>query len=93
MSNAEIFGYEETVWGDPDGDRVKVIKHHTRWARDAAVEPGQSIGFEFYVAEFPFSVSVIGLGGEVGTTERRVDRTRAREEDRAAARDRAPPAG
>ena len=89
MSNAEIFGFEEAVWGEIHGDRVKVIKQHVRSARDAAVPPGQSVGFEFYVAEFPFSTVVIGLGGEVGTTERRVDRTRAREEARAEARGRA----
>src|SRR5262245_29461137 len=70
MSNADIFGYEESVWGQIDGNRVLVRKRHRRSVRDAAVPPGQSINFEFYVAEFPFTLSVTDGGAGIGTTAR-----------------------
>lgn len=71
MSNADIFGYREVVRGEIRNDLVHVIKDHHRTASDAAVPSGQSIEFEFYVAQFPFKVWVTHSDDYVGTTERR----------------------
>ena len=70
MSNADIFGYQESVSGEIDGNRVLVKKRHQRSVRDAAVPPGQSINFEFYVAAFPFELIVTDGGAGIGTTAR-----------------------
>jgi len=70
MSNADIFGYSEELWGERKDNKVLVWKRHFRSAWDAAVPPGQSVGFEFYAAQFPFDIVIAHSGDEVGTTAR-----------------------
>lgn len=71
MSNGQIFGYREEMWGEMHGELVHVRKRHVRTASDAAVPPGQSVEFEFDAATFPFNVLILDLDDRVGTTERR----------------------
>ena len=70
MSNDEIFGYSEEIWGERRDAKVFVWKRHFQSAWDAAVPPGQSIGFEFYVAQFPFDMIITHGGDAIGTTAR-----------------------
>ena len=70
MSNADIFGYTEELTGERKDREVYVWKRHVRTAWDAAVPPGQSVGFEFYAARFPFEMVIVNGGDEVGTSAR-----------------------
>lgn len=74
MSNADIFGHHESITGQVAGDKVSIVNVQRRTAWDAGVPPGQSVTFDFYVAEFPIKLTVIRQGDNIGTISRTVRR-------------------
>lgn len=91
MSNSEIkVGFQEELWGEIDGERVRVFKRHIRTARDAAVPPGQSVEFEFYVAEFPSASSSWGWATRWAPPNGTFQRTRPGGDGRRSVRTNAP---
>lgn len=75
MINEGIWGLEEKIEPRIEGGRVVVYRELKRFNGDAAVPPGQSVDFQFYVAEFPFRVTVEARAGNIATTERLADGT------------------
>ena len=70
MINEGIFGIQETITPVIQGDEVVVQRRLVRHNGSAAIPTGQSVEFEFYVAQFPFDVSIQDFGLTITTSER-----------------------
>jgi phospholipase C len=69
MINEGVFGLEETLVPEIQGNQVVVNRHLRRVNGDAAIPPGQSVEFQFYVAQFPFQVLVFSGGAQIETSD------------------------
>ena len=69
MINEGIYGLEETIVPEIQGDQVVVNRHLRRVNGDAAIPSGQSVEFQFYVAQFPFQTSIMWSGASIDTTD------------------------
>lgn len=78
MINEGIFGLEEVMTPEIQGDKVAVSRSLSRFNGDAAVPPGQSVQFQFYVAQFPITIDIYHYASSISTTERAGPRGRGR---------------
>jgi len=72
MINEGIYGLQETITPVIQGDEVVVQRRLVRHNGSAAIPPGQSVEFEFYVAQFPFDILIRDFGLTITTSERSV---------------------
>lgn len=69
MINEGIYGLEETIAPEIQGNQVVVKRHLKRTNGDAAIPPGQSVEFQFYVAQFPLQISIYWGSASIDTSE------------------------
>lgn len=82
MSNEGILGLTEALTPQIYADQVNFVKQYTRTSKEAALPPGQSLEFEFYVHNFPISLSVGHRDlGSLLTTARVIDPSPTRPTD------------